>query len=241
MIPVEMPDIGLTIHEVLGGDKHDLQDLLRLHADLFPHYGYYQPYMQQRAKYPLDADPNLIEHWWLVRIQGEAAGVRFFDYVPRRNCGLGLAVGIKPSFRRAASGPYRRLSELLLMTSLDYLQVDAGAAGKPAPLGMVSEIEDYILATCVEYGYIELPVDYEEPSTIVHSSIVPDGLLEAQELTFRPITLACLPLDRTKFDPANPAMLTEVASALLIDYYGLTEDHPVTRRVLDSIQARRND
>jgi hypothetical protein len=240
MIPVEMPEIGLTIHEVLGGDECDLQDLLRLHAELFPHYGYYQPYMQQRAHYPPDADPDLIEHWWLVRIQGEAAGVRFFDYVPRRNCGLGLAIGIRPSFRHAASSPYRRLSELLLMTSRDYLQVDAEAAGQPAPLGMVSEIEGYILATCVEYGYIELPVDYEEPS-IVHNSTVPDRLLESQELTFRPITLACLPLDKTKFDPTAPAMLTEVVNALLIDYYGLTADHPVTRRVLDSIQTRRND
>jgi hypothetical protein len=238
MIPVEMPDIGLTIHEVLGGDERDLQDLLRLHAELFPHYVYYHPYMRRRAEFPPNADPDLVEHWWLVRVHGEAAGVRFFDYVPGHNCGLGLAIGIKPTFRRMGSAPYRRLSELLLMTSLDYLRVDAQAAGKPAPMGMVSEIEDYILATCVEYGYIELPVDYEEPS-IVHSSLVPDNLLESQELTFRPITLACLPLDKKKFDPTDSTMLTEVVNALLIVYYGLAEDHPVVRRVLDSIRARK--
>jgi len=238
MISVDMPEIGLTIHEVLGGDERDFQDLLQLHAELFPQYVYYQPYMQQRAKHPPKVDPRLVEHWWLVRIHGEAAGARFFVYVPGHNCGLGLAVGIRPLFRRAASGPYRRLSELLLLTSLDYLQVDAQAAGKPAPFGMVSEIEDYVLASCVEYGYIELPVDYEEPS-VVRRSTAADALLESEKLVFRPIALACLPLDKTTFDPTDPAMLTEAVQALLIDYYGLAEDHPVTRRVLDSIQARK--
>jgi hypothetical protein len=238
MISVDMPEIGLAIYEVLGGDERDLRDLLQLHAELFPQYAYYQPYMRQRAKLPPEADLVLVEHWWLVRIHGEAAGVRFFVYVPGRDCGLGLAIGIKPSFRRAASGPYRRLSELLLMTSLDYLQVDAQAAGRPAPFGMVSEIEDYVLASCIEYGYIELPVDYEEPS-VLRRSTVADALLDSEELVSRPIALACLPLDKTTSDPTDPTVLAVAVQALLIDYYGLAEDHPLTRRVLSSIQARK--
>jgi hypothetical protein len=234
MAVIVMPSAGITIHEILGGSEKDLADLLEIHSELFPEYAYYQPYMRERAKFAPDANPNLVEHWWLVRVEGHAAGVRFFDYVPQRDCGLGLAVGIRPAYRQVTFGKHQRLSEILLLKTLDHLSVDAQHTGRPLPIGMVSEIEDYILPRCIEYGYVELPVDYEEPSLVL-SPVVPNTLTNTHQLKFRPITLGCLPTEKASFDSSDPVMLADVVKAFLIDHYGLPEDHQAVRRALDSI------
>jgi hypothetical protein len=236
MTVIELPGTNITLHEVLGGSENDLADLLVIHRELFPEYVYYQPYMQERALLPPHANPDLVEHWWLVRVGGESAGVRFFVYVPQRDCGLGLAVGIRPAYRKVTFGKYQRLSEILLLKTLEYLTIDAQRSGRAASIGMVSEIEDYILPRCVEYGYIPLNIDYQEPS-FVQDSVVPVSAVEP--ISFRPIVLGCLPTNKDSFDPSDPVMLTNVAKAFLIDYYGLAEDHQVVRQALDSIESGR--
>jgi hypothetical protein len=238
MTVIELPGTDISMHEVLGGSEADLADLLELHRELFPEYAYYQPYMRERARTSPDARSNLVEHWWLVRVKGQAAGVRFFDYAPQRDCGLGLAVGIRAEYRKITVGEFQRLSELLLLKTLEFLTIDASKAGRPVPIGMVSEIEDYILPRCIEYGYVELPVRYQEPSRIVGSQ-GSQTQLETEPLTFRPITLGCLPSNPETFDPADAVMLTNVVKAFLVDHYGLPEDHQAVCRALDSIESKR--
>lgn len=231
---VKLPGTNITLHEVLGGSENDLVDLLAIHRELFPDYGYYQPYMRERAKLPPHANPDLIEHWWLVRVDGQPAGVRFFVYVPQRDCGLGLAVGIRPAYRKVTFSEYQRLSEILLLKTLEYLTIDAEKSGSTTPIGMVSEIEDYILPRCIEYGYVPLNVDYQEPS-FVQNSVV--SVEEDEPISFRPIALGCLPTNKDTFDPTDPTMLTNVIKAFLVDHYGLAEDHPVVRQALNSIES----
>jgi hypothetical protein len=231
---VKLPGTNITLHEVLGGSENDLVDLLAIHRELFPDYEYYQPYMQERAKLPHHANPDLVEHWWLVRVAGQPAGVRFFVYVPQRDCGLGLAVGVRPAYRKVTFGEYQRLSEILLLKTLEYLTIDAEKSGRVTPIGMVSEIEDYILPRCIEYGYIPLNVDYQEPSFVQNSVVSVD---KDEPISFRPIALGCLPTNKDAFDPTDPNMLTNVVKALLVDHYGLAEDHPVVRRALNSIES----
>jgi hypothetical protein len=235
-VVVKLPGTNITLHEVLGGSEKDLVDLLAIHRELFPDYVYYQPYMQKRAKLPPNANPDLVEHWWLVRVAGQPAGVRFFVYVPHRDCGLGLAVGIRPTYRKATFGEYQRLSEILLLKTLEYLTIDAEKSGRMAPIGMVSEIEDYILPRCIEYGYIPLNIDYQEPS-FVQDSVV--SVSAAEPISFRPIVLACLPTDKASFDPSDPVVLTNVVKAFLVDYYGLAENHQVVRQALNSIESEK--
>jgi hypothetical protein len=234
MIPVETPGTQLSIHEVLGGPQRDLEDLLAIHADLFPQYAYYHAYMRHRAKQPSDADPRTVEHWWLIRLNGQAAAVRFFKYVPGRNCGIALAIGIKPDYRRHTFGRYRRFSEAILHTSLQQVQSDAEVAGKPTPVGMVVEIEHYLFARYFdEYGHLRLPIDYLEPSFTAEAKPFLDS---TAQLEFRPIALGILPTDSCPFNPLDEKMLNDVVFALLIDHYGLPENHWTVRRALDSIQ-----
>jgi hypothetical protein len=234
---IQLPDTDITFHEVLGGSDCDLADLLDIHSELFPEYAYYQPYMRERAALPPNARSGIIEHWWLVRVKGEAAGARFFDYVPHRDCGLGLAVGVRRAYRSNTFGSYQRLSEILLRVTLDHLLTDAHTVGRPAPFGMVSEIEAYVLSRCLEYGYVELPVHYQEPS-FIQDPLLALSVPEAREMTFRPITLGCLPTDPNRFDPTDPVMLTNFVKALLIDHYCLPENHPILCQALDSIESR---
>jgi hypothetical protein len=226
--------LHLTFHEVLGGSADDLAALLAIHAELFPQYVYYQPYMRQRAPQPPDANPPLVEHWWLIKVDGEPAGVRFFNYSPQRDCGLGLAVGILPAYRRLSVNGYGRLSEAVLFETLAHLRLDAQATSRPEPVGMVSEIEEYIWPRCLDYGYVRLSVDYEEPS-FVHNALV----AETPDVTFRPIGLGCLPTRPDTFDPAAPAMLANVVRAFLVDHYGLPDDHEAVQRALNSIEPIR--
>lgn len=235
MIPVDTPGLELTIHEVLGGDADDLESLLTIHQDLFPQYGYYRPFMRERAQEPPDADPRFVEHWWLLRINGEAAAVRFFKYVPHRHCGCALAIGIKPEFRPYTLGRYRRFSEAILLGSIRQLKTDAKAAGRPTPVGMVTEIESYLrLRYYREYGYVRLPLDYLEPSFTPEAEphLEED---ERAEIKFRPIELGILPLAGSPFDLSDPRVLNDVVSALLIDHYGLDEDHWAVIRARKSI------
>lgn len=235
MIPVDTPGLELSIQEVLGGTPRDLEDLLTIHANLFPQYTYYHAYMRQRAQQPPVADSGSIEHWWLIRLNDQAVAIRFFKYIPARNCGVALAIGIKPEYRHHTFGRYRRFSEAILSASLQQILSDAETAGKPKPLGMVVEIEQYLCPRYFgKYGYIRLPIDYLEPSFTAEAK---PFLNDTTPLEFRSITLGILPADSELFDSLDEKMLNDVVLALLVDHYGLPEDHWVVRRARASIQT----
>jgi hypothetical protein len=235
MIKIDTPHPGLSVHEVLGGSARDLEDLLAVHRELFAKFSSYIPYMVERAKDPPDADPHFVEHWWLARIDGEPAGIRYFKYAPARHCGLSLGIAVLKPYRHITFGRYGRFSKLLTLTSLEQLQADAAAAGQPVPVGIVAEVEDYLLPRYDEYDFIRLPIDYNEPSTTPEASAA-RGEETGDNLSFRPIQLGVFKLADTQFDPFNRQVLRDMVLAFLVDHYSLPDDHPMVRRALESIQ-----
>jgi hypothetical protein len=237
MISIETPHPGLTIREVLGGSPRDLDDMITVHLELFPQFESYVPYMHERAKQPPDAEPGFVEHWWLARIDDEPAGVRYFKYVPRRNCGLSLGIAIRKKFRRLTFGEhYGRFSKLLTLASLEQLRADALAAGDPIPIGIVAEMEGYLHKRYAEYDFIEFSIDYNEPSSTPDASEARGETPDYDNLSFRWIQLGLFKLADTSFDPYNLEMLDNMVLAFLVDHYGLPEDHWAVQRALDSIR-----
>lgn len=235
-IPSTTSGETVTVHEVLGGTTADCDDLLALHRQLFPHYAYYQPYMRERAQQPPDAEPGAIEHWWLVRVDGQAAAVRFFKYVPARDCAIALAIGILPRFRPVQPGHSRRFSEAILHASLRQVLDDAAAVRRLPPVGMVTELEAYLRDRYyTEYGYVRLPVAYVEPSFTSSAEAFIADKQRAGGLNYRPLDLCVLPTDPATFDPTNPTLLHTIVLALYLDHYGLPADHAIVRQVLASV------
>ena len=237
MRPIEIPGTDVTIHDVTQGNVERLEALLDLFVEAFPRYTRYLPIMRERAiRLPADADPRFVEHQWLAEVGTQAAGFTVFKYVPGRNCGLCMAIGVRPAYRLLSAGRYRRLSELLLKSSLEQLQADALTAGRPAPVGMVLEVEEpKLVARFREYGLVELPVDYREPPFLHGRQALADAS-ELEAMGFQPMQLGIYPIGGESFNPSDPAMLANLIYALLVDHYRLPEEHWAVRRSLDSIQ-----
>lgn len=237
MITIETTHPGLTVHEVLGGTEQDLEDLLMIHRELFPKFSSYIPFMYERAQEPPDTDPRFIEHWWLARIDGEPAGIRYFKYVPRRHCGLSLGIAILKPFRHLTFGDhYGRFSRMLTLTSLEQLEADARSMDQPVPVGIFAEVEAYLLPRYDEFDFIRLPIDYQEPSSTPEASEA-RGDSTDETLSFRSIAVGVFKLANTQFDPFNRSVMKDMTLAFLIDHYGLPDDHPVVQRALESIDT----
>lgn len=234
IIPIDSSGQDITISEVLGGSQRDLDDMLTIHSELSPEYAHYQPYMRTRAQHPPDANPLFIEHWWLLRFDGEAAAINITKYVPGRNCGIGLETAIRPAYRKRTFGDYSRLAEALFRTNVRQFQADAEALGRPNPVGLIGEAEDYLLDRYDSYGFIRLPIDYLEPSNS-QEALAAGEREGTSELVFHPLTLCLLKNEKSQLAPSDPAVLRDIACAFLVDHYGLPEDHANVRRALASI------
>ncbi len=237
MIRIETPEPGLSVCEVLGGRVADLQDLLKVHQELFPKFASYIPFMLERANDPPGADPRFVEHWWLARIDGQPAGIRYFKYVPARHCALSLGIGVLKPYRHLTFGHYGRFSKLLTLTSLEQVRADADAAGQPVPVGIVAEVEAYLLPRYDEYNFMRLPIDYQEPSSTPEASDARGEPSGPDQLTFRSIQLGLFKLDDTRFDPFSLPVLQDMVLAFLVDHYSLPAEHPVVQRALKSLEA----
>jgi len=230
-MPTETP---VTLHEVLGGSERDLEDLLRIHTELFPSYFYYQPYMRERATQPPHSNPSQIEHWWLARVGGRAAAIHLFKTIPARRWGLVLALGVRPEYRPVSVGPHRRFAEFLLRRGLGHMRADARSAGQEPLLGMAVETEEPLLARYQEYGFVRVPVTYAEPpftqeaqAYLAQPQSSPSGL--------HPMHVCVFLTDRRQYDQFNSDAIRDLARALLVDHYGLSEDHWLARQTFDSI------
>jgi len=234
-IPINIP--GLAIYECNGGDPAHRKTLLEMYAQWFPQYAYYLPYMEYRTSQPVGYDPRFIERWWYVERDGNPAGFRFSKYLKARNISVGMGSAIVKEYREFEFGPYHRLSDLLFHLTNDQLCADATASGRPTPDGFVVEIESPQLVNGYKrYGYtiLELPVDYLEPPFIYEFTrfIEPDVLAKLQ---FEPMHLVIFPVGGKHLDPNDTALLTNITLGLLIDHYGLSEDHWAVQRALASI------
>lgn len=228
--------MDLTIHEITGGNVERLDALLELFAELFPAYPHTLPSLCQRAQRSADANPLFTEHQWLIDIDGQAAAMSVFKYVPKRNLGLEIALAVRPVYRKLDLGNYQHLSEFLIAAAGEQLQADALAAGCPKPTGLVLEVvAPKLVARFREYGLLELPVEYYEVRFSQGRPMVlsPD---ELEKVEFHRAQLGVFPLDGQTVDVDNPALLSDAVLAFLIDHYGLPQDHWTVRRAIKSIR-----
>jgi hypothetical protein len=226
--------VGVGEHTVQFYDLRDDIDkkyqrfdaLLRLHTQLFPQYHQYQDYMRKNIDVPANTDPRFVEHWQLVEVDGQPVGMHFFKYAPDRRCGLGLGIAIAPQFRAISGGPYKRLMQYVIEMGKQKLVEDAQRLKRPQPVGQVAEVEYELLAHLErnyrDYGFQLLPVEYHEPSQV-------QGMSD-EVTTFTRAHLGLFPIERG-YQP-DRAVLRNIVYAILVDHYGLPENHWVVQRAL---------
>ena len=148
--------------------------------------------------------------------------------MPQRNLGLGIYLAIRLAYRRLTFGPQRRLSEVLIAAARAQLRTDAATAGQPPPRGLAVEVEvPQLIPHYRAYGFVELPVEYQE---------VRRNAEDMQRMEFHPVQLGIFPLDGETISPYDPTLLANTVRAFLVDNYGLSEEHWVVRRALESIK-----
>jgi len=57
----EIQEIGLVIHDLIGGNSHYIDDYLAIYEELFPQYLHYTPVMRLRAEN--EVDQSAVEKW----------------------------------------------------------------------------------------------------------------------------------------------------------------------------------
>lgn len=221
------------IHEVIGGNPAWLEALIELFTTSFPQYAHTAPRLRQKATLPANANPKFIAHQWLVELDGKAVGLHIFKYAPARNVGLGIYLAVKPAYRKILVEPGYRLSEWLCKAGIEKLQEEAQTAGQPAPPGLFGEVEsDKIVARYHEFGFMELPLEYYEPR--FRQARATGGPTDWEHVDWVRMHLCGLPIGG--FDPTDPALLTNVVLAFMVDHYGLPQNHWAVQRVLESIR-----
>jgi hypothetical protein len=228
---------AVAIYELLGsGDDDRVEALLSLYAQNFPQYAHYVPRMRRRAPFPCLNSRGQVVHYWLVEVNGKPAGLRTFRYVPRRRCGLAHALAIDPAFRKLEAGG-QRLSTFVIYSCLQQVISDSEKLGEAPVWGMVNEVEyESLMEHYNRQGIITLPVRYVEP-------IFPppdENRSREQEIElieFSPMFFGLLPNPALPMRTYPPEVLSDFVLAFLVDHYGLPQDHPQVRAVLDSIQV----
>jgi len=233
---MQIEELGLEIHDVVNGNSDHLEELINLYLELFPEYARYVPVMRHRAEQPVDSDKSMVVHQWLATINNEAAGMVVFKYNINRNCGIGLDLAVAEKFKPIKYKAYGRLAHLLIDLRQEQVNQDAFMYGKQMASGVLVEVESRkVLETFKGYGMVELDINYNEPPSpeSVKSLIDPYAL---KEITYKPMYLGVYPAQGAgSFDLRNVELLKVFIYALLVDHYGLQEDHWVVVDALKSI------
>ena len=162
---------GAAIHAVSGHDSPYLQTAVRLFRELFPEYERYVPFLEACAECRSPRYPATHNHLWVLERGNAAIGLRVFCYLPRRDLGYGIFIGVLPPYRSLGLGAW------LVRQTIDQLASDAKVYRRPEPLGYCAEVErvgdaesaaDRLtrqrrLAFHIRNGALLLPVDYLEP------------------------------------------------------------------------------
>lgn len=227
----------VAIYDLLGsGDNERIESMLGLYARLFPQYRHYVPRMRRRAEFGNEHRPGHVVHYWLVEVGGKPAGLRTFRYVRDRHCGLAHALAIDPGFREVCVHD-KRLAVYVIYECLNQVIRDARERKDEPPLGMVNEVEpDRLMEHYMRNGLVQLPLNYVEP--IFPPEVPGRSRLEELAITrFSHMHMGFLPNPDVGLQNYSHAMLTDFASAFLVDHYGLPEDHPAVLEVLETIKV----
>jgi hypothetical protein len=229
----QLPEIGLSIEDVIDSQLTYLEDLCGIFQRLFPQYAHRSFRIREKAAHPANYNPNFIEHQWLLRVHEQPAAMASFKFNLKRGVGMGVYVGILPEYRQVQLPDGRNLSHYMMDAVNQQFKKDAGPAPMP---GYVVEVDSAkLVRRYQDYGFVRLPVHYQEPNL---SSTAPDASTEAN---FHPAYLGIFPLDQTQPFESTPEFTRLAVLAWLVDLYCLPEEHPVVRQVLDSIHHFTNE
>jgi GNAT superfamily N-acetyltransferase len=232
MTEVKQP--RLRIYDVTGGNTARLGDLENLLGKYFPCCPKYLPILRRRASNCPDADGRFVVHQWLVDVDDKPVGFLLFDYVPARDCGICLFIGINPEYRDVQFGGHR-LAQALFDAALKQLLKDAQRLECSIPLGLLLEVELQKLVTRYrEYGFVELAVNYQEPIFPEPDMMYRDGL-QWEQIGFNPVTLGMFPLPGHQADLTDPQVLKNLSLAFLVDFYNLPPDSQAVQNVTESV------
>jgi len=248
MLPDSSGPGGASIHEVTGLDSPLLETACNLFEAIFPDERRYLPYLRACAQGRNRSHPNTYDHVWLVRQNGEWAGVRIFSYITTRNFGHGAYLGMTPGHRGDGLGTWL-VEQTLLQLDRDAARFD----GKPT-LGYLVEVERPMdapdegqcdsrrkrLKFHRQCGGIILPVHYTEPVMIEGVDYLDPA--DLQNEAPRPMHLVLIP---SKSGSRLPHLdLVDLISGMYLDVYRLQPDHEFIRKSLSFLKEivyDRND
>jgi len=233
---LEIKEIELVIHDLVGGGAAHIDDYLGLYNELFPEYIRYMPLMRWRAEKPVDDSAQEKWHQWLILIKDKPIGIIGFLYNRNRNVGILMDFAIRPEVRKIQFTEDQKLPLLILRMAMRQLVDDSLANGHASPLFMIAEVEHAsLLRKYVEYGYLEFPVEYYEPSyplELTQASVESKNL---DKMDYKQMYLGAFQLPGRPFDPNNSELIKTALFTILVDHYGLPADHWLIQKMLIEI------
>lgn len=239
----DTPNGNIYIHDVINGDVEYLEALLDLYREFFPQYLSALPDIRERAFLPANVDARFIRHQWVIVFNGLPVALVSFRYAIRQRLGLCFSIAIRPDYRSLAWDGYRRLSDFLFQQVVKQLEVDIATSGDSTLLGLVVEVEMvssqkpylHLFARYEEYGFLPLPIAYYEPAFVRGNADDPSllGALQGAQ----PMQLYMLPTcSEMQVYLQRIRLLNSVVDALLLDHYGLAENHEIVKQARKSIE-----
>ncbi len=234
-----IPEIGLVIHDLVGGNSRYIEDYLAIYKELFPQYVRYQPIMRQRAEKPVDE--SAIEKWhqWLLLVENKPVGVIGFVYNRKRNVGLLLDFAIQPEARKIQyNGNHQLLSYLSLTLVMQELIQDARLNGHSAPLCMAAEVEyPALVRKYIEYGFVEFPIEYFEPPYTPELVEAFSAVQNFDKIGYERMHIGAFQIPDYPFDKNDTGIVKTVLLTLLEDHYHLPSDHWLAQKVFQESPA----
>ncbi len=235
---IEIAELGLTIHNVIGGNTKYLDEYMELYEKFLPQYMRYAPAMRQRAATPVDE--NAIETWyqWLLVVNGSAVGIIGFLYNKKRNVGLMVDFAINSELRAIRYKHHKTFASLIIELALHQLTHDAVKHGYNNALGLIAEVEHtQLIQKYAEYGYLLLPVEYEEPPYTPDLANLTAEKQKLDKIGYTKLYLGIFqPLDCI-LDPNDPHLINTVLLSLLVDHYQLESNHWLVQKLIKNTTA----
>ena len=231
-----IPEIGLTIDDLVDGNSSQIDEYLALYNELLPQYYRYAPVMRQRAE--SRADKSSLEKWhqWLLKINNQPVGMIGVIYNRNRNTGILMDFAIKAEARKISYKQHDRFAGLILQLAMEQLITDAQEFHPEHPLCMIAEVEHAPLVKKYgQYGYREFPIDYYEPPytpELLKNANNPENL---DKIGYQKLHLGAFEIPGQPFDPNDAKIIKTAVLTLLEDHYRLPAGHWLIQKMIEQV------
>ena len=219
---------GLSVEEVIGVDA-PVDRLLALIAELLRHFPEHAHVAGEFAEawagdWP---DPDVIIHAWLLELEGKPVGFTVFHTNLRRGVVLQHFVGMDMEARPDLPLRWvKYLADAVFATGIR----DCAQRGATL-IAAIGENHPEHARTWERFGYRTIEIDYREPKHGRHWR-------EYGELSFFRMTTQIRLTDAGLALPFGQ-VVSEAASAFLLDHYLLPSDEPTVVHALERARALR--